>query len=377
MSVPDFNDPFHSFYDQFSIHVADFVMPAHFDQYVPDNQTDYACVNVIAPDPAKGAVEWTLNDAWITIGIYQDEGRPATQRPATSGLSWTRSGYTVTINDPNHKLHVGDTVNVLNINAPVLENVAVLSVVAGASFTFNGLVTGTSSGSSASYQENFATNFYENYRVFRLMPSFLLLPYADVLAIFAATAPTPATPQKTLYSITTDTNVNVPTGSSESTNYQLPTVVLPTSSKSALPRRFGQVYDASGQPLPLTYLQDGYPVFVNNVDSPNKNPQIFYNNPVNPSSDPYIYVYDYYGLQINDASRGSTYSTGNVTRNVSVSGDLNNFTISPSIGYNRTLNDLFGNLAIGVQQDNALVIRKQVLPLEVNYFNKPVKNPTN
>ena len=387
MSV-NFNNPFDPFYDQFSIHEADFSMPSYFSSYVPDNQTDYQCVNVISPAPEKGAVAWTINgsnqinsnvgndERWITLGIYRDEGRAAAQRPSTSGLSWTRSGYIVTILDPSHKLHAGDIINVWNINIPIMENVEIISVVTGISFAFNGLISGGSSGSGAMYQENFATNFYENYRVFRLLPSFKLLPYADVLDIFTNTAPIPAKPQKTLYSITTNTNVNLPIGSNDSSNYQLPTIVLPTSSKSSLPRRFGQVYDAGGQPLTITYLQNGYPSYVNNVDSPNKNPQIFNNTTVNaPSADPYIYVYDYYGLQINDASRAPTYSTGNIIRNFSISGNVNNFTISPAIDYISTLNDLFGNLSIGVQQDNALVIRKQILPLELNAFNKPIKSP--
>lgn len=373
MSVPDFNDPFNSFYDQFSIHEADFSLPTHFNRYVPDNQGDYQCVNVIVPSISKGAISWTIGGKWITIGIYRDEGRPATQRPAQTGLTWSRVNRTITITDPNgHKLHAGDTVNVNNINLPLVD--VPVTIIDPNTFTVQGFITGASSGSTASYQDNFVTDFYENYRVFRLLPSFKLIPISLVLQIFDQTKPVPAVAQPTLYSVTAGKMVTVPVGNNADFNYQLPTATQ--SSKDLLPllRRFGQVYDSTGQPLELTYMSNGYPISINNVDSSYKNQQIFYNVPVNQISDPFIYAYDYYGLLMNDASRAPTYSTSNVVIN-SFAVDVNNIMVNPATGYVSTINDFYGNLAIGVQTNNALVVRKQILPLTLDAFNLPVKVP--
>ena len=373
MTTPNFSDPFNTFYDQFSVHEADLDLPVHFDSYVPDNQTDYSCVSVIGPSVERGAISWTLNDKWITIGIYRDQGRPTSQRPSITGLSWTRSGFTITMTDPaGHKLHNGDVVNISNINVSMMTNVDV-TLIDSYSFSFKGFVTGTTSGVNGSYQDAFLTNFYETHRVFRLLPSFKLIPYASIQSIFTATAPIPQTALKTLYNISTAQTVPIPTTTSSSSNYQLPNTNLPIVDKLPLAKRFGQIYDASGQPLQLTYLSSGYPTYVNNVDSPFKNDQVFYNVPVNSPTDPYIYVYDFYGIELNDVSRAPTYSTSNVTRNTSVIGSLNNLVVN--VDYTSTLNDLFGNLAIGVQSNNALVVRKQILPLELDSFNKPVKSP--
>lgn len=383
MSV-DFNNPFDPYYDQFSIHEADFTLPSHFQSYTPDNLADYQCVSVIGPNPSSGATSWTLNsipellgpEQWITIGIYRDEGRPATLRPTSTGLSWTRSGYTVIVTDlKGHRLHTGDLVNLFNVNVPIMTSIPV-TVIDAYNFSVKGLVTGATSGSVASYQDDFLTDFYGNYRVFRLLPSFKLIPYLTVLQIFAETAPVPQTSRKTMFNITTNTEQNVPATTSSDVYYVSPSITLPPDERLLLARRFGQVYDSAGNPLPINYRPDGQPVQVSNVDSIYKNEQIFYNIPADPLGDARVFVYDYYGLDLNDSSRSPTYSSSNITRNLTVSGDINNFTISGSINYTSTLNDLFGNLAIGVQSNNALVIRKQILPLELDAFNRPVKNPT-
>jgi hypothetical protein len=373
VSVP-FNDPFNSFYDQFSMHEADFTMPAHFNSYVPDNQNDYQCVNVIVPSVSKGATSWTMDGKWITLGIYRDEGRPATQRPARTGLSWTRSSRTITITDSaGHKLHTNDLVNVENINVPMF-NVPV-TIIDPYTFTIQGSVSGVTSGAAATYQDNFVTNFYESYRVFRLMPSFKLVPISLVLQIFDLTKPTPALTQTTMFNVTANETVRIPIGNSSDVNYQLPTATQSKHDLLPLLRRFGQVYDSNGQPLQLHYMSNGYPITVNNVDSIYKNKQVFYNVPVDNVSDPFIYAYDYYGLLMNDSSRGSTYSTSNVTINSAITTDVNNITVDPATGYTSTINDLFGNLAIGVQTNNALVVRKQILPLTLDAFNLPTKDP--
>jgi hypothetical protein len=64
-----------------------------------------------------------------------------------------------------------------------------------------------------------------------------------------------------------------------------------------------------------------------------------------------------------------------------VSGDIGNLKVKlDNAGdpvYAGKLHDEFGNLAIGVQQNNALTVRKQILPLALDIFNRPIKTPLN
>jgi hypothetical protein len=381
----DFFDVFNPYYDQFSIHSADFVVPAHFSQYVPDNQTDYQCLTVLSPNLSRGASQWTLNntiygiyqsDAWITIGVYRDEGRAAARRPAKNNVQWVRSDFTVTVTDSSHKVHVGDLINVSNANVPTLTGIEVIRTDANG-FDFLSQAVGPTSGATATYQMTNETNFYESHLVFRLLPSFKLIPYSLVQQIFETTAPTTTPALKTLYNVTTGKTIVVPNATNSYTNYELPNKTIPPSDSIPLLRRFSQVYDENGKPILLQYQTSGYPTPVNNVDSQYKNMQVFYNLPVDPTGDSRIFVYDFYGLDINDPIRTPYTSSTIVSRDTNVSGDLDNFKIqTDNLGdpvYTGTLNDLYGNLAIGVQSNNALVIRKQVLPLELDAFNRPVK----
>lgn len=376
MSVPGFNDPFNPYYDQFSIKTNTLVVPNHFDHYVPDNQNDYQCSMVITPSIQKGAIKWTLNGKFITIGIYKDEGRSTSQRPPISGLNWTRSGLFITIIDPaGHKLNVGDSVNVTNVNIPISTNMIVTSVIDAITFTFSGTILGATSGSNASYQDNFLTNFYETRIVFRLLPSFALVPFNTIQQIFSASAPTTQAASRSIDNITTGLSVKIPNGTSASTNYELPTKVVPKNELLPLNRRFDQVYDEQGSPLKISYSNNGAALLPNNMDSSTKNEQIFNNT----NGNSFIIVYDYYGIPINDNTRSPTFSTTNVIRNEAIVANINNLYIhQDNLGnpiYNSTLYDLFGNLVIGVQNNNALIVRKQILPLTLDLFNRPIKRP--
>jgi len=199
--------------------------------------------------------------------------------------------------------------------------------------------------------------------------------YSEIQDIFTSSAPPQKSSRRSLYSVTSSQVVPVPGVKTKSINYELPTQSQPKDENTSLKRRFSQVYDEAGQPLKLTYNTLGFPAQIINVDSPFKNDQIFYNNPVNPSGDDYIFIYDYYGLSINDISRGPYSSTTNVVRNLAISGSINNLTNNITTLYNSTLNDAYANLVIGVQQNHALIIRKQILPLELDAYNRPVKSP--
>jgi hypothetical protein len=155
----------------------------------------------------------------------------------------------------------------------------------------------------------------------------------------------------------------------------------------SLQRRFGQVYNEIGDPLKIQYQSQGYPVPVNIVDSKYKNDVITFSQPlklensIDNSKNSRIYVYDFYGLDLNDPTRGPFYSSDNVTVGSEISSNgtaklkvkTNN---DGSLIYSGKLCDDYGNLAIGVQPlTNTLVSRKLILPLSLDYFNHPIKSP--
>ena len=380
-TLPGFNEPFHSYYDQYSVSVDDFTIPDYYSTYVPDNQDDANCVAVIAPDLSKGATRWTLNGRFIAIGIYRDEGRPTTQRQPSTGLQWVRSGVVLTITDTiKHRLKVGAKVSLWNVNVSEMNDVEVTKVVDAYSFSVRCYLMGASSGSNGAYQPLASTNFYENYRVFRLLPSFKLVTFTQIQDIFAATAPLTDSTLRTMYSVTSSTDVDVPKSKTKSINYDLPSSTVPKSELLHLGRRFDQQYDEDGLPLKLTYQADGIVSPVDNVDRVSKNKQTFLCKPLdNAALNSRLFVYDFYGIDLNDASRGPYHSTENVTRNQSIDGHESNLSVrlnnDGDLVYSSTLHDEFGNLAIGVQSNNALYIRKQILPLEFDAFNRPIKAP--
>ena len=380
-TLPGFNEPFHSFYDQYSVSVDDFTIPDYYSTYVPDNQDDANCTAVIAPDLTKGATRWTLNGRFIAIGIYRDEGRKTAQRPPSTALSWVRNGVVLSITDTiKHRLKVGDKVSLWNINTPEMNDVEVTNVIDAYTFSIRCFLLGATSGTNGSYQPIESTNFYETYRVFRLLPSFKLVTFAQIKQIFAATAPLTDTTLRTMYSVTTSTDVDVPKSKTKSVNYDLPSTTIPKADLLHLARRFDQQYDEEGLPLALTYQADGIVTPTHNVDKVTKNRQSFLCKPIdNAASNSRIFVYDYYGIDLNDVSRGPYHSTENVTKDLTVGGYEDNFSIRldnvDNRVYSSTLHDEFGNLAIGVQTDNALFIRKQILPLEFDAFNRPIKAP--
>jgi hypothetical protein len=372
MSI-SFFDTFNPFYDQYSINHLDFTIPDEWDLFLPDNTVDFQCLSVIAPNPTAGATIWTQYGRWITLGIYRDEGRDPEQRPPVAGLSWTRVGRVLTITDPaGHRLRQDDVVNVTNVNVP-LTNVSV-TVVDSVTFQVPTLLYGDNSGSSATYQPTAIYNFYEQNYVFRLLPSFQLVPYSVVQQIFAATAPTVSLDRQKMLNVTSNTTVSLPTVKNVNVNYDLPIHGTPIYARLPLGIRFGQVYDDQGDPLALSYLDSGQPKPTNEVDS------VYKNDPVHldPDSPDRVYVYDFYGLDVNDPTRSPYFSSSIITRDPTISGNVNNILRRSQNGttfYKKNLYDLFGNRVIGIQATNALTIRQNVLPLTLDNFNRPTKRP--
>ena len=369
-----FTNPFDPYYDLYSIDESELIVPDYFNRFVPDNQVDYNCIMVLTPNLDKGVKKWTLGDRWITIGVYRDEGRAPAQRQNRINLQWSRTGDIVIITDlDGHKLKVGDSINVYNVNMSVLTDAKVIKVIDQWSFSFKSSVVGAISGSNGAYQPNFITNFYETHRVFRLLPSFKLVPWADIQSLFVEIAPAQQAKRRSIYNITTSKVVKIPNAKSQSVNFELSNQTQPKIELLSLERRYGQVYNETGITLQLEYLPSGDFVPTNNVDSATKNPQIFLTTLKTGDQGTRIHAFDFYGLDVNDATRSPYNSDQNVTRDTTITGNLNNLKLNvPVTG---SLNDEFGNLAIGVQSNNALVVRKQVLPLVLDSFNKPIKAP--
>lgn len=162
------------------------------------------------------------------------------------------------------------------------------------------------------------------------------------------------------------------------TSSGIPNAVIPTISvqgTNMLPVRFGQAFDSSGNPIGnLRYLNNGYPTPNPNINSPYVNDPVFYNAA---PTDGQLAVYDFYGLNLNDPTRGPYFSSQNVvpssidpTKLIVRKDNLGNLI------YDGPLSDEFGNLAVGVQVNHALVVRQPVLPLALDEFNRPIKDPT-
>lgn len=382
MSSPALNDTTNVFYDIYSIPVSGFTIPSHFDTYTPDFQTNYKCRVVLVPNPKKGASAWTMNGKYITIGVYRDEGRAAGRQGQLLAESWTRVGNQMTfVSMIPHGLLVGDSCEFLDINVATYFT-TVSSVIDEYTFTFHCYDIGSSSGGNdGSVCWPFKTiNYFDDYIVFRLLPSFSLVPYSVIQQIFEETAPTVSTNINTMYNITTGTYSTVTSSKDDNFNYSL-TANLNSDPNSDVTMMFGQQFDASGNPLPLTYQNSGQPVPNSNVNSPNANTQAFNMTTIDGVEvNDRVYVYDYYGLLINDQNRGPYFSTTLVYRDPDVAGDLNNFAYQENANgvalYAGFMTDEYGNMAIGVQSNNALVVKKQVLPVALDSFNKPIKSPS-
>lgn len=381
MTAPAFNTPFDPYYDLYSVNRLDVTIPDHFSTYVPDfvNAVDFQCLSVICPDPTFGAKQWTYRGKWISLGIYRDEGREAAQRPPTVNLTWSRASTILTIIDPaGHRLRSGDYVDLYNINVPSLLH-KVITVINANIFTVSVPLYGATSGVLGAYQPSDEYNFYEQNVVFRLLPSFQLVPWSFIQQLFVDSAPDEFPQVRELYNITTESIKQMPRGKSKSTNYDLPTTSRPIVETVPLARRFGQVYDEAGDPLNVDYISDGQPVPLDNFDEPNLDSNRGFNSTfVNPPSPDRVMVYDFYGGEINDPTRGPYFRTDLITRDLTKPPPIDNIERAEQNGvpyYGMKLYDRFMNLVIGIQENNATVIRQNLLPLKLDRYNRPAKLP--
>ena len=390
MTSPAFNVYFDPAYDVYSVLLDDFMLPDWWDFYLPDNQDDYACRTVIAPNQAAGATKWTHLGKFITIGIYRDQGRPDTNFPTRFGLVWQRIGNQIVINDPDgHTFKTGDLVNLANVNLPVINETVITNVYSSTQFAAKCGNVGATSGGSGSYQPVRLKSFYEENIVFRMLPDFRLLPYSVVLDFFSESMPAQDYSTRYLTNITNNQVVQVPRTRNENVDYtslaQKLNEIFRTSADPDL--RFNQAFDEEGEELAVNYDEAGRPIRIQNVNSKYSNSQIGYNSPrtrelplpdESEDADDYVYCYDFYGFEINDVLRGPFFANDLITRDPDVEGVKNNLLRKSQNGaalYNGYVNDIFGNIVIGVQENNATVVRKPIMPLALDIFNRPIKQP--
>lgn len=232
------------------------------------------------------------------------------------------------------------------------------------------------------YRDEGRTGYDETHYVFRLLPSFKLISYAQVLQYFIDSAPAKTAVHRQLLNVTTNQLKKLPSNKGRLSNYDVPFV---PSERLHLSIRFNQAYDETGAPLKLQYSPEGEALDVNRVDSIYKNPREFFLSPQanelgDPSSaqDAVVDVYDYYGLAVNDATRAPYFATDIITRDTDVDPPRDNIkrrlqgTVEIQPGW---LFDRYGNLVLGIQENNALVARSPILPLQLDTFGKPVKQP--
>ena len=246
-----------------------------------------------------------------------------------------------------------------------------------------------------------------------MLPSFDLIPWSLVQELFASSAPDQTPQQREIYNITTGLFRLMPMGVSKTTNFNLPLSGRPNSDNLPLNRRFGQIYNEQGNPLKVNYIANGQPVPSKNFDSPNLSKHVAFNSPIVNESvefgifyrttsgadqrvtdtadlrilnipqnddtfDSRVYVYDFYGLEINDPNRGPYFRTDLITRDLTKPAPFNNIFRDSQNNveyYSKTLYDIFGNRVFGLQENNATVIRENLLPLILDRFNRPVKSP--
>lgn len=379
MTSPAFNEPFNPLYDEYSISRKDFELPPHFDFYAPEfvNEVDFHCLSVISPNPEHGAKIWTDRGSWITIGIYRDEGREPAQRPPTVGLTWSRAGSVLTMTDPDgHRLRNGDTVDLYNINVASLLK-RPITVLNDTQFVISTFVFGDTTGSIGAYQPTAVYNFFEENYVFRMLPSFKLVKWADIQSLFELSAPDVHPQTRELFNITSNSVTKLPRGKSATSNYDLPNS-RPTIDNVPLAKRFGQIYNEVGDPLKIEYQETGQPVPVTRFDEPNLDNRKSLNVPT--TQDTRVYVYDFYGFEINDPARGPFHRTDLITRDTSKQAPFNNILRASQNQeplYGGKLYDRFGNLVIGIQENDATSVRLNLLPLKLDRFNKPIKSPIN
>jgi hypothetical protein len=340
MSNPSLLDIIDPAYATVSLHRSSIPDFAGCRLYQATNTEDGPCLGIYQPDPALGARRWTINGKRILIAMYRDTGRAIQVQPLQTA-TWTRLGSELTITTTHH-LQVGDEVNIEHVNVGSLNTT--VSTYTSSSFTVQtssgGMTTGTCQWAPVK-----SINFYDDYVVFRLLPSFRLIKITDLLALLAE-----INPVKQLISLP-----KLEGGFIRQDQLVTNNTLLDERGHAPV-----YTYDTNGaraQNLQRFAVTDNAPLFITQA-------------PVNQYSgvtvNTRLYVYDFYGFELND--NRAPFGVPLITYNANNASGLHRETSAAGVVfYTGPLYDTFGDIVVGALANNTLFTRKPVQPL---YFDE-------
>lgn len=402
MTYPNWLKPHDSYYDQFSIEIADFSIPEHFDVFIPDDGNELGCKTILMPSPRRSAVNYTKNDKFMVIGVYKDTGREPAIFPIITGKTWAVSGNELTIFDSTNKVRVGDYLYCYNTNVTGQQYLRCI----GRDQNFFTLklasLLGSPSGTSCSYRIDRIKDFAEENIVFRLFPTFKLITYAEFLEIANNTSPNAVHSTSDLIkNITINDDVRTSTVVSGDTNYSAVNNYKKVSEIAYSTFKLGvkvkgnnipifennQTFDYNGKPLKLKYDSAGRVISPNYYDSKFKNLNMYVESKLseempsnNSTINDRVWCYDFYGIDINDPTRGPYNVDTVIFRNTNIEGNVNNISRlevngTPLYSESQHVYDQFGNIAIGINSNNTLNVVRQRIPIQLDNFGRPFKLP--
>lgn len=361
MTSPNFNDPFSAAYDEISCHRDD--LPTHNGCYVytPDNYDDYQCLAIWQPSPELGAREWTWNGKRILIGVYHDEGRRSQRRPLTP-MSWTLLGSTLTVDTLEaHRMQVGDEVELFGL--PSAQHMFIVTQQTRYQFSVEcSGINGTGAGAYSPVKE---VNFFNDYMIFRLLPTFKPAPVALIRSLLAAAEPELSRATVAL------TDIHTGLSQLKSEVQTVTSAVIHRRHRQQLDelnRPLRQIYDAKGRVIPpdLRFTKTTNAALYANV------PMVNQWDPI-PTSNAFLPAYDYYGFPLNDDSRGPFFATDIIHYDSANTFGIGRRVNNASQIYAGQLHDAFGDYVVGARANNTLIVRKPVQPLRVDHHNMPYK----
>lgn len=202
--------------------------------------------------------------------------------------------------------------------------------------------------------------------VFRLLPTFKVVPLAVIDEILAGCNPEESRELVALTDIRTgDVQVN-----SEVQTYTTSTLYrLHRQQMDELSKPLRQVYDAKGRPIPPDLRF-----------SKKENAALYLTTPMTnqwdpiPTANPFLPVYDYYGFPLNER-RNPLHRTDIITYDPDSVNGIKRLVLGNGSTpvYDGPLFDVFGDYVVGARANNTLITRKPVQPLRVDHHNTPFK----
>jgi hypothetical protein len=374
MKSPDFTAPFDVAYDSLSMYREWLKIPKWCNIYDPSNSDEFECIGIIQPAPEKGATAWTMNNKRVLIGVFRDEGR-ATQVQDVRIVQWARYATRLIISSNRpHFLKVGDLVTLWNVNVGTM-TAPVKQVFSNSQFEVKTNMIGAESGVEGAYQPMKPVNFYDDFIVFRLLPSMSIVPWPTVLAILNVSGSQSVNTALTLFDVAKGQPTRVASSLVAQAGKLGSNGILDSSyiNRQQINEDGDPIsgqYDAQGKLLPSTYRYSG------STNAPESIVDFSSTDPCACSCETRLRVFDYYGFELNDDERAPYNAFDNVTYSQSTSNGLAiKMTANGNPIYAGVIQDQFGNIVTGAKSDTELLIRQAILPIEVDQFNVPYAAP--